>query len=184
MAVSATHLWCLAVTSPVATPFFSTIDVTVLDPSDGFLISGGSAVDLYSLQVSGAGDVNGDGYDDLIVRAIYGSDGGTEAGEAYVIYGKPPSLDLRDDTGANPLTGDANDDTLRGLDGDDTLRGELGADLLRGGPGDDLLHGNAGDDTLFGNEGEDTLYGGLGDDVMFGKRAGRPPRRRRRQRYA
>ena len=34
--------------------------------------------------VSSAGDVNGDGFDDLIVGAPFGDDGGLDAGEAYV----------------------------------------------------------------------------------------------------
>ena len=38
--------------------------------------------------VSSAGDVNGDGFDDLIVGAPCGDDGGTDAGEAYVVFGK------------------------------------------------------------------------------------------------
>ncbi|MDR2156036.1 MAG: integrin alpha, partial [Burkholderiaceae bacterium] len=37
--------------------------------------------------VAGAGDINKDGYDDLIVGAPYGDDGGGNAGEAYVILG-------------------------------------------------------------------------------------------------
>ena len=35
-----------------------------------------------------SGDFNGDGFDDLIVGANYGDNGGTDAGEAYVIFGK------------------------------------------------------------------------------------------------
>ena len=35
-----------------------------------------------------SGDVNGDGFDDVIVGAPYGDDGGSRAGEAYVIFGK------------------------------------------------------------------------------------------------
>ena len=38
--------------------------------------------------VSGVGDINGDGLDDLIVGAYAGDDGGMDAGEAYIIYGK------------------------------------------------------------------------------------------------
>ncbi len=37
--------------------------------------------------MSSAGDVNGDGFDDLIVGAFGGDDGGIWAGEAYVVFG-------------------------------------------------------------------------------------------------
>src|SRR5205814_1223551 len=39
-----------------------------------------------------AGDVNGDGFADLIVGAPYGDDGGLSAGEAYVVFGKAAGL--------------------------------------------------------------------------------------------
>jgi hypothetical protein len=66
---------------------FSTIDLTNLAPADGFLIQGDLAFDQLGRSAS-AGDVNGDGYDDLIVGAPFGDNGGTDAGEAYVIFGK------------------------------------------------------------------------------------------------
>ena len=44
------------------------------------------------MSVSSAGDVNGDGFDDLIVGAPNGDDGGTNAGEAYVVFGKSAQL--------------------------------------------------------------------------------------------
>lgn len=37
--------------------------------------------------VSGAGDVNGDGFDDLLIGAPYNDDGGTYAGKTYLIFG-------------------------------------------------------------------------------------------------
>ena len=72
------------------------VDTTNLKPADGFIIRGDTAVDLLGGSVSGAGDINGDGIDDLIAGAYFGDDGGSNAGEAYIIYGK-----------ANPAEGDA-----------------------------------------------------------------------------
>ena len=65
------------------------IDTGTLAASDGFIIRGDSVEgdDLLGYSVSSAGDVNGDGIDDLIVGAYYGDDGGSDAGEAYVIFG-------------------------------------------------------------------------------------------------
>ena len=48
---------------------------------------GEAASDYAGLSVSSAGDVDADGYDDLLVGA-YGEDsGGSYAGAAYLIYG-------------------------------------------------------------------------------------------------
>jgi uncharacterized protein (DUF2147 family) len=55
----------------------------------GFLINGEEAVSYSGISVSSAGDVNGDGLDDLIIGA-YGadSDNRSEAGRSYVVFGK------------------------------------------------------------------------------------------------
>ena len=66
---------------------FGTIDVANLSSTVGFRINGGVG-DRAGVSVSGAGDVNGDGFDDLIVGAYFGDNGGNNAGEAYVIFGK------------------------------------------------------------------------------------------------
>ena len=45
--------------------------------------------------VSNAGDVNGDGYDDLLVGAFRArTSGGTEAGESYLVYGSASLPDV------------------------------------------------------------------------------------------
>ena len=63
------------------------IDLTTLSATQGFIIQGDAAGDLAGQSVSSAGDVNGDGFDDLIIGARYGDDGGTGASEAYVVFG-------------------------------------------------------------------------------------------------
>ncbi len=49
--------------------------------------SDGSNSDHFGQSVAGAGDVDGDGYDDVIVGAWYDDDNGTNAGSAYVYLG-------------------------------------------------------------------------------------------------
>jgi hypothetical protein len=50
-------------------------------------LTGAAANDNFGYTVSSAGDVNGDGYDDLIVGAPLNDAGGTDAGRAYIYYG-------------------------------------------------------------------------------------------------
>ncbi|MDH4398175.1 Ig-like domain-containing protein, partial [Sphingorhabdus sp.] len=52
----------------------------------GFVINGASAYDYSGFSVSSAGDVNGDGLDDLIVGASQSGD--QDAGASYVVFGK------------------------------------------------------------------------------------------------
>ena len=71
--------------------------------SNGFVIIGDKANDNAGLSVSGAGDINGDGFADLIVGAPVASPNGTWSGASYVVYGKndtsPVDLALIETTG-------------------------------------------------------------------------------------
>jgi hypothetical protein len=56
--------------------------------SEGFVLRGIRDTDLSGSSVSGAGDVNGDGVDDLIIGAPTAAPGGLEwAGESYLVFG-------------------------------------------------------------------------------------------------
>ena len=69
--------------------FGSDMDLSALNLPDGFAMTGLSAGDRYGRSVSSAGDINGDGYADIIIGAPYADPNGiTNAGESYVIYGK------------------------------------------------------------------------------------------------
>ncbi|MFM8745622.1 MAG: beta strand repeat-containing protein, partial [Aestuariivirga sp.] len=75
--------------SPVSSPISVSIiaDLTTLSATQGFVIQGDVANDRAGYSVASAGDVNGDGFDDMIVGAWSGGDGGALAGEAYVVFG-------------------------------------------------------------------------------------------------
>jgi hypothetical protein len=79
------------------------LDLSSLAPADGFIIQADAAGDSAGESVSAAGDINGDGYGDLIVGAPYGDDGGDNAGEAYVIFGKAGGFGAIDATGRQVL---------------------------------------------------------------------------------
>ena len=108
---------------------------------NGFVINGAGGDDQSGRSVSGAGDVNGDGFDDLIVGADgANSNGVSNNGASYVIFGgRGSDLARRGTTGADTLTGDGMANQLIGGAGDDVLVGGGGADVLRGGAGDDIL---------------------------------------------
>jgi hypothetical protein len=44
--------------------------------------------DVAGRSAAGVGDVNGDGYDDFLIGALYNDDGGPDAGQAYLILGR------------------------------------------------------------------------------------------------
>lgn len=69
--------------SPVSIPILSSLDGT-----DGFLISGVNIGDQSGFSVSSAGDVNGDGFDDVLIGAPNAdTDSGPDAGKVYVVFG-------------------------------------------------------------------------------------------------
>ncbi|MEQ6204688.1 Ig-like domain-containing protein [Sulfitobacter sp. HNIBRBA2951] len=68
--------------------FGATLDLGTLDGTNGFALGGIDQTDLSGRSVSAAGDVNGDGIDDLMVGAFFGDPNGADSGEAYVVYGR------------------------------------------------------------------------------------------------
>ena len=160
-----------------ASGFAAEIDLaTVAAGNGGFVIHGKDGTgtghvqdvgDESGISVSSAGDVNGDGFDDLIIGAWFGNGpGGTriEAGDSYVLFGSATignSVDHITHLGtaaADILIGDsAANDMVGGL-GNDVLIGNGGADVLRGGAGNDtLVIANTGFLRVAGGDGIDTL---------------------------
>src|SRR4028119_779311 len=68
--------------------FEPTFNLWDLNGSNGFAINGIATGDAQAAAVSSAGDVNGDGFDDLIIGALGASPNGIgEAGQSYVVFG-------------------------------------------------------------------------------------------------
>lgn len=126
----------------------------------GFVLSGIDLNDYAGQIVSSAGDVNGDGFADIIIGAYTAAPNGTYSGESYLLYGKDfrQESPIEGNAGTDSLTGTANDETLIGGDGNDTVDGAAGNDVLIGGNGDDTLIYDAADTTrVDGGGGNDTL---------------------------
>lgn len=109
---------------------------------------------------SGAGDVNGDGLDDIIIGAHLATPNGVDSGRAYVIFGGDFSLaiDHRGTEEDDTVAGTTDDESLVGGQGDDQLSGEGGQDVLYGGAGDDVIA--VPDDAFF------VIDGGTGTDTL------------------
>jgi Ca2+-binding RTX toxin-like protein len=133
---------------------------TVEAGSGGFVINGANAFDASGASVSSAGDVNGDGFDDLIIGAQSDDPNGSNSGASFVVFGGDftGAATQVGTTGADTLTGTAGNDVLIAGTGDDTLIGSGGADVLRGGAGNDILAVSTSDFTkIEGGSGTDTL---------------------------
>jgi hypothetical protein len=118
-------------------------------------LTGATAGDFFGVSVSGAGDVNGDGYADVIVGAYANDTGGSQAGRAYVYYGGPGADAVADLT----FTGAVADDNLGwSVSGAGDVNGDGYADVIVGAHLNDAGGLNAGRAYLY--------YGGPGADAV------------------
>ena len=116
----------------------SNIDLrTDLSPEIGFKLVGEDADDRSGIDVSGGGDVNGDGYADLLVGAHWGEEDEGNSGVSYVIYGRDFLGDVLMDSGI--FSGTSGADNLVGSNGADVIDTMGGADSVNSGAGDDVI---------------------------------------------
>ena len=155
-----------------ASGFGANLNLSSLNGSNGFKLSGVTAGDQSGFSAASAGDVNDDGFADLIIGAYAADPHGSSSGASYVVLGvKPGSAVTRTGTNASQtLAGGDFNDTLRGLDGNDTLVGNGGKDTLDGGAGADLMRGGAGKDLyVVDNTGDvvnESVFGSGGIDTV------------------
>jgi hypothetical protein len=73
--------------------FTGSLDLSTLDGTNGFVINGVDPSDFSGSSVAGAGDVNGDGFADILIGAPRADPNGNfDAGKTYVVFGiEPPS---------------------------------------------------------------------------------------------
>lgn len=142
--------------------FPPTLELSALDGSDGFAIGGAAENDFSGLDVSLAGDVNGDGIDDLVIGApVFGANFTENAGELYVVYGTrsvvAPSLDLGtlDATRGFVIRGvEANDSAAKVANLGD-FNGDGIDDLIIGAPGINFPPSTGKAYVLFGRSGDE-----------------------------
>lgn len=151
---------------------FTDVDLSKLDGASGFRLDGLNPYDNAGFSVAAAGDVNGDGFGDMIVSAP-GADpnGQFIAGSSYVIFGG-------DFSDAVTHLGTANADALTGTDaaerfvsgtGNDTILAGGGADTVESGAGDDHIHvADRSFRHIDGGGGSDTLHLDFAGAVDFG----------------
>jgi Ca2+-binding RTX toxin-like protein len=111
--------------------FGAQLDLTKLTESKGFKLDGINSGDYSGAAVSAAGDINGDGYDDLVIGAI----GAQPDGQSYVIFGKD-------------FTGAVHSGTF-GTSAAEAFVGTANADVFYGGGGLDSFEAGAGDDQIY-----------------------------------
>ncbi len=104
-----------------------------LSPSPAFTVTGQADSDHLGFSVGGAGDVNGDGYADMLIGAPGVDTGGTKKGQAYLYMGRRGGLSP---SPAFTVTGQADSDHL-GI-------AVAGAGDVNGDGYDDVLIGAAG----------------------------------------
>jgi hypothetical protein len=177
-----------------AAGFAGELELSSLDGSNGLIIDGINSNDRSGFAVSSAGDINSDGFDDVIVGAPNADpNGNSDAGQSYVIFGfgdntEPIVNPINGTRNNDNINGTPNNDLISGNNGDDTISGSAGDDTISGGRGGDIINGGAGNDVLAadgvnrfddfdgtiselrGNSGNDTIFGGSKNDLIDGGR--------------
>ena len=140
---------------------YDPVPLSTLDGTNGFILNGIDFGDISGNSVSSAGDVNGDGYDDLIIGALSADPNGNNSGETYVVYGGASASGTGGMLDLSALDG-SNGFILNGIDADDGSGSSVSsAGDVNGDGYDDLIIGALSADPNGNNSGETyVVYGG------------------------
>lgn len=166
------------------------LNLADLTGDEGVVFEGTDALDRSGFSVSGVGDVNGDGLNDLLIGAPDAEpatamnrpslDG---VGETYLVFGQRSIRALRCNgrritvdlnrgefptAGDDVILGTPNADIINGFGGNDSICGKGGDDIIDAGPGNDFVTGGPGNDLIRGRAGDDVIRGDGGDDTLIG----------------
>lgn len=110
------------------------VPLNTLTSADGFKVIGDVGADYFG-RANAAGDLNGDGFQDMIVSSPMGNLNGADMGEANVIWGQDflsvVGTDLNGSTGADRLVGTSNSETIIGGGGADRISAGAGDDIVQ-----------------------------------------------------
>jgi hypothetical protein len=126
-----------------ASGFDATVNIPTLGRDSDLRLDGAAAGDAAGRAVSNAGDINGDGFDDVLVGAPFADSNGERSGSSYIIFGRSDFgsglPEILGTSGDDTLTGTSADERFEAGDGNDKLIGRGGADRFEGGTGNDKI---------------------------------------------
>jgi hypothetical protein len=136
-------------------PFPGSLNLSDLNGTNGFRLNGVAGFDRSGDALSSAGDVNGDGIEDLLIGASFADANGVDSGASYVVFGRntaqtgpfPASFNLSNLDGTNGfrLNGvAARDGSGLAVSSAGNVDGDGGGDLLIGAPNADPNVNNSG----------------------------------------
>ena len=137
------------------------------DSFQEYSFTGVAAIDYYGFAVASAGDVNADGFSDIIIGAPFNDAGGTDAGRVYIYYGShvidySADVIITGNTSGGKLgysvssAGDVNNDGYA-----DVIAGAIGIASNTGGA--NIYYGGSSMNNV-----ADVILGGLATGELFG----------------